>query len=173
MFLRIFNLIALVSLAFPVAAAAAPGGRSMSVCEFVKHVTGLKGRKVSVRGVLKLFDTSPDGATPEYLIAECPNLKQGTVTVRVKIDYPDAWFLKNPPKGFRVDKHSFVQAQQAIMSTLKDGKVTDQYIATVTGRAYTSPSPSAAPPGLHVTPEGSYEARLIIEGIYDVKIPTQ
>ena len=141
----------------------------MDVCDFVKQVNVLKGRRVSVRGTLKLFDTDPEGATPDYLVAECPGAKQ--VIVRMKIDYPDVWFLKNPPKGFRVDNDSFIQAHKVVLSTLKDGKVKDRYIATIAGQAYAPPAPSAPPPGLHVTPEGSYDAGIVIEGIYDVEVP--
>jgi hypothetical protein len=143
----------------------------MSVCDFVKQVNVLKGRGVNVRGTLTMFDTDPEGATPDYLVATCPGPKRGII--RVKIEYPDVWFLKNPPKGFRVEKESFLQAHRVVMSTLKDGRVKDRYIATIVGQAYAPPLPSAPPPGLHVTPEGSYDAGIIIEGIYDVKVPAQ
>src|ERR1035441_3776315 len=108
----------------------------MNVCDFVKQVDVLKGRRVSVRGTLKVFDTDPEGATPDYLVGECPGLKKGTV--RVKIEYPDVWFLKNPPKGFRVDETSFLEAHKVVMSTLKNGKVEDRYIATIRSEEHTS-----------------------------------
>ena len=141
----------------------------MTVCDFVKNINDLNGRIVRVRGNLIMHETDPDGASPDYLLGTCPNLKTGMI--RVKINYPDVGFLKNPPKGFRVDKGSFLQAHKSVMSTLKDGKVKDRYIATIVGQAYAPPPPSAPPPGLYVTPEGSYDAGLVIEGIYDLEVP--
>lgn len=154
---------------FPFPAVAAPQKQRITVCEFVRQIKALNGHIVSVRGVIKMAETDPDGATPDYLSATCSNLKKGIVEVRV--EYPDVWFLKKPPKGYRLDKGSFLRAQKIVMSTLKDGKVRDRYIATITGLAF-SPSPKTIPPpGIHITREGSYDAGIVIEGIYDLGIP--
>jgi hypothetical protein len=169
--LKIFTLVVAVSLTFPIAVAAVPRENSMTVCDFVKKIKTLDNRMVRVRGTLIMLETSPDGATPDYLVGTCPDLKSGII--RVKIAYPDTWFLKTPPKGYRVDKGSFLEAQKVVMSTLKDGKVKDRYITTIAGQAYAPPPPSTPPPGLHVTLEGTYDARLVIEGIYEVEIPVQ
>jgi hypothetical protein len=143
----------------------------MTVCDFVRQIKALNERIVSVRGVLKMHETDLEGATPDYLSAVCPDLKKGTIIV--KVQYPDTWFLEKPPKGYRVDKDSFLRAQKVVMSTLKAGKVKDRYMATITGQAYAPPSPSSPPSGLEVTREGSYDAGLVIEGIYDVEVPSQ
>jgi|SRR5580700_3556760 hypothetical protein len=171
MLLKIFFSVVAVIVALPLTVVAAPQGHSVTVCDFVKQINILNGRMVRVRGTLMMFDTHPDGATPDYLVATCPDLKNGIV--KVKVEYPDAWFLKKPPKGYRVDKDSFLRVQKIVMSTLKDGKVKDRYIATIAGQAYGFPPSSAPPPGLHVTREGSYDAGLVIEGIYDVEVPVQ
>ena len=156
--------------AFPVVAAPPPA-HSMNVCDFVKQINDLDGRIVSVRGTLLLSETEPEGAIPDYLVATCSDPKQRTV--KVKVEYPDVGFLRKPPKGFRMDKRSFLQAHTVIMGTLKDGMVSDRYVATIAGQAYSPPQQTAPPPGLHVTREGSYDAGLVIEGIYDVKIPVE
>jgi len=169
--LKIFCSVVAGIVTFPSAAVAAPPGDAMSVCDFVKQIDVLNRHIVRVRGILKMFDTDPDGATPDYFVATCPDLKKGIV--KVKVEYPDVWFLKKPPKGYRVDKDSFLQTQKIVMNTLKDGKVKDRYIATIAGQAYSSPPPSAPPPGLHVTREGSYDAGIVIEGIYGVEVPVQ
>jgi hypothetical protein len=160
-------LAAIVLVPFP--AVAAPPAGPITVCDFVKQVNVLNGRIVRVRGILKMFETDPDGATPDYLVATCPDLKKGIVKVRV--EYPDVWFLKEPPKGYRLDKDSFLRTHKIVMSTLKDGKVKDRYIATIAGQAYRSPPSSSPPPGLHITLDGSYDAGIVVEGIYDAKIP--
>lgn len=164
-------MLVIVIVSLPLAVVAAPAGDSVTVCDFVKQIDVLNGRIVRVRGILKMYETDPEGATPDYLVATCPNLKKGIV--KVKVEYPDTWFLEKPLKGYRVDKDSFLRAHKVVMSTLKDGKVKDRYIATIAGQAYAPPPPSAPPPGLHVTPEGSYDAGIVIEGIYEVKIPVQ
>lgn len=166
---KVFYCLVAMIVTFPLPVVAAPLGHSMTVCDFVKQINVLNGRIVRVRGTLIMHETDPDGALPDYLVGTCSDLKAGLI--RVKIDYPDSWFLEKPPKGYRMDKGSFLRAHKIVMSTLKDGKVKDEYIATIAGQAYVSPRPTAPPPGLHAPREGSYDAGLVIEGIYDVEIP--
>lgn len=150
------SVLAAISL-FPLPAVAAPPrGEPMSVCDFVRQIKALDGRMVKVRGILHMVGTDLDEATPDYLSAKCPDLKKGIVEVR--IEYPDVWFLKKPPKAFRVDKGSFVRARKVVMSTLKNGKVNDRYFATISGQVFPPPPRTAPPPGMHVPLEGSYDA---------------
>ena len=171
MLLKILSSVVALIVVFPVPVAAAPRKHPMTLCDFVKQIKELNGRIVDVRGTITIDDTGPDSAVPDYLVGTCPEMKTGII--RVKLDYPDVWFLKTPPKGFRMDKGSFLLAHKVVMSTLKDGKVKDRYIATIAGQAYAPPPQSAPPPGLHVTREGLYDAGLVIEGIYDLEIPTE
>jgi len=115
-----------------------------------------------------MHETNPDGATPDYMVAECPSNKR----VQVKVEYPDTWFLKKPPKGYRVDEESFRRAWEVIIGTLKHGRVKDRYVATVMGQAYRPPFPSSPPPPpkVHVTMEGTWDAGIVISGIYDVRV---
>ncbi len=169
MLLKIFGSVVALIVALPVPVAAAPREHSVTLCDLVKQIRD--GRIVNVRGTITMDDTDPDSAVPDYLVGTCPDLKAGII--RVKIDYPDVWFLKKPPKGFRMDKDSFLQAHKVVMNTLKDGKVKDRFIATIAGQAYAPPPPSMPPPGMHVTREGSYDAAIVIEGIYDVEVPVK
>lgn len=168
MLLRVLILVVALIAAFRAAGAVAPREHLITVCDLVKRIDALNGRIVRVRGTVVISDTEPDSA-PDYLTGTCPGLREGII--RVKINFPDVWFLKKPPEGFRVDKGSFVRSHKSVISAMKDGNVKDRYIATITGLAYAPPPPSIEPPpGLHVTREGSYDAGLVIEGMYDVEI---
>jgi hypothetical protein len=154
-------------------APAAPGApspdHSLSVCKFIKQVNRFNGQIVAVRGTLVMHETDPDGASPDYLSGNCPDVK--AEIVRIKVEYPDMHFLQNPAKGYRVDKRSFRRAQAIVMSTLRNGQVKDRYIATISGQAYTYHPTSRPNSEGHVTHEGSYNAGLVIEGIYNVEVP--
>jgi hypothetical protein len=169
--LKFFCFVVGIVVIFPLPITAAHTAQSMTVCDFVKQIDLLSGRIVRVRGTLIMHETGPDGASPDYLIGMCPELKGRMI--KLKIEYPDVWFLKKPPVGYRIDKESFLRAQKVVMSTLREGKVKDRYIATIAGQAYAPPPPSAPPPGMHVAREGAYDAGITIEGIYDVRIPVE
>ncbi len=168
MFLKILSSVLASIVAFPVAVAAAPREHSMTLCDLVKQINDLNGRIVSVRGTITMSDTDPDNAVPDYLVGTCPDLKVGMVMVR--IDYPDVWFLKKPPKGFHMDERSFIRAHKVVMGTLKDGMVNGRFVGTIAGQAYAPPPSSVPPPGIHRAREGSYDAVIIIQGIYDLKV---
>ena len=117
-----------------------------------------------------MHESNPEGSTPDFLVADCAALKK-VRTVIVKVAYPDVWFLKRPPKDYHPDPESFRRASIIIKAGFKQGRLKDRYVATIVGQAFAPPPPSLPPPGLHVTPEGTYDAGITIQGIYNVKIP--
>lgn len=152
-------------------AVAEPAPHPMTVCSLVQHIKALEGQIVSVHGVLIMYETDPEGATPHYMVADCPSLNDRRV--RVKIEYPDSWFLKNPPTGYRVDQDSFRRAWKVIIGTMEHGKVKSHYIATIVGQANSVAPYIPPPPNLHVTLEGKWDADIVIQGIYDLKVPSK
>jgi hypothetical protein len=143
--------------------------RPMTVCEFMQQIKKLDGHIVSVRGLLVLNESDLRGATPDYLTAQCPGFKRSRV--EIKINYPDTWFLEKPPKGYHVDAASFRRAYRVIKATLKNGNVTDRWIATIVGQVSSVGPWPPPPPNEHVTLEDHGDAEIVIAGIYDLEGP--
>lgn len=147
---------------------AKPRQQPMTVCELMQHINALDGHIVSVRGPLVLHGSDVDDASPDYMVAQCPALK--SKRVEIKIEYPDTWFLRKPPRGYRADRDSFLRAGKVIKATLKDGKITDRWIATIVGQANSVAPAPPFPPTMRVTLEDRGDAQIVIEGIYDLRI---
>jgi hypothetical protein len=141
----------------------------MSVCDFVAKVKQLDGRFVAVRGIVETFSPNPDEFYVESIIADsCAG--QRPKKIRVRIDYPDVHFLKNPPPEYQEDRASFLRARGIVAKAQRQGRSVNRLFATIQGIAY-APGPESRQVNPQRRPEhGSYDAAIVIQAIRDVTI---
>ncbi|MGC0771380.1 MAG: hypothetical protein WB543_00485 [Candidatus Acidiferrum sp.] len=162
-------------LLFGITGRAAPANHdTITVCELVRNAKVLDGRIVRIRTVV---DHSKEGQV-EDIVSACPTSGDSKAkTTRVRIFYPDEAFMAKAPKGFHWDAASFQHFGELLQRASAQGKPVGQAIVTVEGVAYAPPSSFSAPPELgKLTPrpvEGTWDASIVIGGIYDVKIPVK